>query len=42
MKGDVFNECKYKGDCSLKLNMGVDVALGGVYPLFVLRFREYR
>ncbi len=30
MKGDVFNECKYKGDCSLKLNMGVDVTLGSI------------
>jgi len=22
MKGDVFNECKYKGDCSLKTKYG--------------------
>lgn len=25
MKGDVFNECKSKGDDSLKLNMGKNV-----------------
>ncbi len=38
MKGDVFSEYKYKGDCSLKINMGKNVALGVVYPLFELCF----
>ena len=27
MKGVVFNECICKGDCSLKLNMGENVAI---------------
>lgn len=42
MKGDDVNEFKYKGGYSLKLNMGVNVTLEVVYPLFVLRFRKYR
>jgi hypothetical protein len=37
MKGVVVNDFS-KGDYSLKLNMGVNVTLEGICPLFVLRF----
>lgn len=42
MEGDVLYEYEYKGGWSLELNMGENVTVGVVDPLFALRFRSNR
>ena len=38
MKGDGFNECKYKGDCCLKTKYGQKCDSGEMIPLVCVVF----